>query len=120
VAQAMIEALRRGKHKEKYILGGRFTTMENLLKTLEKVTGVRGPKLHLPYAFVMVYAGTLELYGRITGKGVLVTRDGVRLIHAKHNVTSAKAERELGANFRPLEDTLRDTVEWYRVNPKPV
>ena len=29
-------------------------------------------------------------------------------------LSSERAERELGATFRPLEETLRDTVVWYR------
>jgi hypothetical protein len=32
-------------------------------------------------------------------------------------VWSDKAVRELGAAFRPLADTLRDEVEWYRQRP---
>ena len=29
-------------------------------------------------------------------------------------VVSDKAMRELGVRFRPVEETLRDEVEWYR------
>ncbi len=114
VAKAMIVAAERGRHKEKYIIGGRYCSMEDILEGLERVTGIPAPKMHLPHAVVMTYAGVLELYGRITGKEVLATREGVRLLHAKHTVTSAKAERELGATFRPLDETLRDTVVWYK------
>jgi dihydroflavonol-4-reductase len=35
-------------------------------------------------------------------------------MHAKLTVDSSRAVRELGATFRPFEDTLRDEVAWYR------
>ena len=28
-------------------------------------------------------------------------------------MTSAKAERELGVTFRPLDETMRAVVDWY-------
>lgn len=35
------------------------------------------------------------------------------------NVSSARAERELGVRFRPLEETLRDYVAWMRAQAAP-
>ena len=89
------------------------------MQGLEKVSGVRGPRMKLPHAVVMTVAFFSELFGWLTGKEVLITREGVRTMHAKLAVTSAKAERELGATFRPLEETLRDVVAWYEQNPVP-
>ena len=42
--------------------------------------------------------------------------DGIKTLLARHSLSSAKAERELGVTFCPLEETLRDTVMWYREN----
>jgi dihydroflavonol-4-reductase len=33
-----------------------------------------------------------------------------------HATSSAKAVRELGVTFRPLEETLRDEVAWFRAH----
>jgi len=38
-------------------------------------------------------------------------------MHLKTEVTSAKAIYQLGATFRPLEQTLKDVVNWYYQNP---
>lgn len=35
-------------------------------------------------------------------------------MHAKVQVDSSKAARELGITSRPLEKTLQDKVSWYR------
>ena len=53
----------------------------------------------------MTVAFISELLGRLTGKEVLITHEGVRTMLAKLTGTSAKAERELGAAFRPLVET---------------
>ena len=48
------------------------------------------------------------------GGKALVTRESVRLIDHKPNVSSARAQRELGVAFRPFAQTLTDTLAWYR------
>ena len=49
VASAMISAVECGRSGERYIIGGQKTTLATILKTLEDVSGVRGPRLHIPY-----------------------------------------------------------------------
>jgi dihydroflavonol-4-reductase len=68
----------------------------------------------------MLVALLTETFGRLTGRPVLITREAVRVTHAKHRVTSRKAESELGVRFRPLEDTLGDVVRWYREHAMPL
>jgi dihydroflavonol-4-reductase len=49
----------------------------------------------------------------------VMTVEGVRTLAAALSVSSARAQRELGATFRPFEDTLRDTVAWIRAWKQP-
>ena len=117
VAAAMIAAAERGRPGEKYIVGGTYSTMAEVLAGLERVSGVRGPRLHLPHGLAMAFATVSEAVARLTGRPLLISREAVRTMHAKLRMTSAKAERELDARFRPLDDTLRDVVAWYRGHP---
>ncbi len=119
VAAAMLAAVEHGRAGQRYIIGGRFYTLERVMQGLEAVSGVKGPRIKLPHPLVMTVAFFQEIFGRMTGKDVLITREGVRTMHAKLAVTSAKAERELGATFRRLNETLRDVVRWYKQNPMP-
>lgn len=118
VAAAMIAALEKGVPGEKYIVGGEYHTLEEVLMGLERASGIAAPKMRLPHPVVMVFAWIQEMIGRMTGREVLVTREGVRTMHTKHRVTSQKAVRDLGATFRPLEETLQDVVSWYADHPK--
>jgi dihydroflavonol-4-reductase len=120
VAAAMIAALDRGKSGDRYIVGGDYHSIADIVAGLEQVSGVQGPRRRLPHPAVMAYAWVVELYGRLTGRDVLVTRAGARALHAKRRWTSEKARRELGVTFRPVEETLRDVVAWYREHPLPL
>jgi dihydroflavonol-4-reductase len=113
VAAAMIAAMEKGKDGGKYIVAGEFYTIEELLRELERVSGVSAPKRRIPHAVVMTFAFIQEVVGRLTGREVLMTREGVRTVSACYRVSSAKARRELGVTFRPLEETFRDVVGWY-------
>lgn len=114
VAAAMIAAAERGRPGDRYIVAGRYHSLEEVMKGMERASGVPAPRMHLPHALVMTMAWLMETIGRLTGKEVLVTREGIGVMHAKIKLSSDKAVRELGVAFRPLEETLRDVVAWYR------
>jgi dihydroflavonol-4-reductase len=60
------------------------------------------------------YAYISKFVSQVTGAPVLVTPEGIRTLQEEYDVSSAKAVRELGATFRPLEETLRDEIAWFR------
>lgn len=114
VAQAAINAVEKGKSGDRYIVAGRYCSMEELFKSLEKVTGVPCPQRRIPYQATLVYAWLADMYARLTGAKSVLPLEGIRTMHRKRQVTSAKAIAELAASFRPLDETLRDVVDWYR------
>jgi len=116
VAQATVTAADRGKSGERYIVGGRYSDMAGVLATLERVTGVPAPTRKIPHALLLAVAAASQTWASLTGGTALVTLDGVRTIHAKGEVNSEKAVRELGATFRPFDETVRDAVAWFRGN----
>ena len=48
-----------------------------------------------------------------TGKDPILTREFVAHSRKPSYVSSAKAEAELGATFRPIEDTIRDAIAYF-------
>lgn len=114
VAEAMIRAAEVAHHGAKFIVAGPAKTLGDVLVTLETVSGVKAPKLRLPYAFALVFAIFSEAWSKLTGAPPILTRMALRTMNSSVRVTSSRAERELGARFRPFEDTARDVVAWYR------
>lgn len=117
VAQAHIAAAQRGRRGERYLAAGRHMTMSELVPLLGRVAGVRTPARRLPLALLYLLAAAQELYARISGKSVLLSLATVRLMvreAGRSHFDHAKSERELQLKFRPLEQTVADTVAWYR------
>ncbi|AGC42219.1 NAD dependent epimerase/dehydratase family protein [Myxococcus stipitatus DSM 14675] len=114
VARATVVAAEQGRAGERYVVGGEFVDLATLSQTLEQVSGVKGPRRTLPHGLALALAVVGQTWARLTGSATSLTVEGVQVMHAKLSVDSTKARRELGASFRPLEETLRDTVAWLR------
>jgi dihydroflavonol-4-reductase len=114
VAQGMINAVERGQSGERYIIAGKPATLDEVFATLAKVSGVPAPAMRIPYRAALVYAWFAETTASLQGKEALATVNGIRTLNMRHQISSAKAMRELGVTFRPLEQTLADEVRWFR------
>ena len=119
VATGMIRAAVRGRAGSSYILGGPFTSLARVAETLAEVTGQPAPRMRISYRIALAYATLAETWARIADKPALVTVAAVRAMQAQLRVSSNKALRELGWRYRPLSDTLRDEVDWYRSHDMP-
>ena len=115
VAAGHVAALKRGRIGERYILGGENLTLADLLGRIAQLTNRRPPRLRLPHALVYPLALAAEGLARVTEREPFVTLDGIRMAKHKMFFASTKAERELGYTWRPVEEALRDAVQWFRV-----
>ena len=119
VAAFSIGVAERGRRGESYLCAGRHMTMADLVAGLERASGVKRPRLHIPFGLLFVIATGYEAYARITGRPVLISLASVRLL-ARENERSrfnhAKSEKEIGISFRPFDDTLGDVIAWYRAH----
>ena len=115
VALAQIAAAERGRRGERYLAAGRHMEMGELIPLLGQVAGIPVPTRKLPLSCYAL-AAIQEVYARITGKPVLLGLATVRLMvrGGRTRFNPAKSEHELGLHFRPLAQTLADTVGWYR------
>ncbi|MGH9380695.1 MAG: NAD-dependent epimerase/dehydratase family protein [Thermoanaerobaculia bacterium] len=114
VASAMIAAAERAAHGARYLVAGHPMTLGDIFAALEQASGVRAPRLRIPYALAMLFAAFEEARSRWTGKPAKVTRTGMKTMNLHRLVSSRRAESELGVTFRPFADTARAVVDWYR------
>ncbi|MEW5827045.1 MAG: hopanoid-associated sugar epimerase [Candidatus Bipolaricaulota bacterium] len=114
VAQGHVLAAEKGRTGERYILGGVNLTMREFLEILARVSGRTAPRLRLPIAPLMVAAAWNEGASRLRGSTPRLTLDTVRMARHLMFYNPAKAVRELGLPQTPIEDVLREAVEWYR------
>jgi dihydroflavonol-4-reductase len=116
VALAMIQGAEKGHSGERYIVAGRLATLEQILQTLQELTGIPMPRLRIPYPAAIVIAWLAQTAAALRGRQSLLTVSGIQTMKESmsHVLSSAKAERELGATFRPLRETLQDEVNWFQ------
>jgi dihydroflavonol-4-reductase len=117
VAVGHLLAFERGTIGERYVLGARDMTLKEILSELAAITGGQAPRFRLPHNLVLPIAYVSEAWARLThGNEPRVTLVGVRLAKKKMFFSSEKARRVLGYHPRPIEEALRDAVDWFRQN----
>lgn len=116
VATAMIKAAERGRSGERYIISKEYITLEDLAQTVSKVCGIPIPTRRIPYTALNLLAHAAELTSRMTGKQPAISVNALKAMNRRHEVSAAKAIRELGVTFRPFEETIRDTANWFLAN----
>jgi dihydroflavonol-4-reductase len=113
-ASRAVEERRGETTVEKYIVGGHFLEMHEIMGHLEAVTGVRGPRWTIPFAVLLAYGHASEAWARATGGAPLITPLAVRTMAARIALDSSKARRELGLSFRDVRQTFADSAAWWR------
>ena len=108
VAKGHLQAERKGKAGERYILSGRNFTLDRLFADLARISGVEPPSVRLPGSVML---GVLEAGARAR-LPLPAAPDEVRSAMLWWTYRNAKAKRELGFKPRPHEDTLEDAVRW--------
>jgi len=93
---------------ERYILGGDNMTWPELIDRVAELSGHRHPVLVMPpeTARVAQIREAMKLPSAMPAEGFgLMSKDW--------RFSSEKAKRELGYTTRPIDDVIRDTVDWY-------
>ena len=117
VAKAMVTMLERDVAGERFLVAGRFTTLREVLDAVTKAAGKKRLGFSIPAWLALSMAHVSEAWARITKGTPTVPLEGIRLMLENFRPSSAKAERELGTTFRPIEETVRDVVSWYADHP---
>ena len=110
VARGHLLADERGVVGERYILGNRNFTLDRLFADLGRLSGVDPPAVKLPLEAALQFARAAEA---LPGTPVLTVGE-VRASSLWWAYRSTKAKRELGWKPSHHEDTLVDTIDWYR------
>jgi dihydroflavonol-4-reductase len=104
----------RGKPGERYVLSGATLTVRQGIELLGRLTGINEPVRTLPPAVATTAAVAVETVARLRGRTPRVCRDLVRTALHGHAYDGSKATRELGLEYRPVEETIRRTLDWFR------
>ncbi|HEV7446314.1 MAG TPA: hopanoid-associated sugar epimerase [Steroidobacteraceae bacterium] len=114
VAAGHLLAFHRGRPGERYILGGQDMTLREILFEIAQLVGRKPPRIRLATGVVLPIAYVAEAVARVTGRPGRITLEGVRMARKRMFFSSGKASRELGYQWRPPTEALRDAIAWLR------
>lgn len=113
VAGAAIRASTAAPCGARYLLTGQWATVRELAELGRAYGGVPAPRLVVPLGLAQAVAPIGNLLGCLTGKPLLFTTGTLRPLSMNPRISRARAERELGYQPRPLEETIADTLQWF-------
>ena len=117
VARMHLVALDRGIPGQRYILGGENLTLKQILDRMSAITGLPSPKHKVPHAVAMAFAFFDQtITGKLRGREPRATVEAVRMGKKMMFASSAKAQRDLGFEVRPVYHALRTAIDWFLAN----
>lgn len=112
VARGHLLAMERGKPGEAYIIAGPVHTFQEVFELAERITGIRGPRIHPSRTTMRFLSKLMKWVGAVIPLPQSLTAESLRVVAGVTYLgTNEKARKELGFQVRPLEEGLRETLE---------
>jgi dihydroflavonol-4-reductase len=110
-------ALEKGRIGERYILGNRNLSLQEMLGILAKLAGRVPPRIKIPRWLAYAAAYTDEFVeGCLMRRMPGIPLNGVRMSARCMYFDASKAVRELGLPQTPIEDALARAVAWFQAS----
>ena len=91
--------------------------METLLQKLEKISGVKAPTMKAPILLLRIMAFFSEIGAKYFNKPALVSNSSLNLLLREQGVINfdqSKTKETFDFEFRPMDETLKDEINWLR------
>lgn len=117
VAGAVAAALNKGVPGNVYLLSGQWVSFRTLSTDIDRITGKKGVIPVLPPWLIFAALPLVKGWARLTGSTPYYTRQAVyNLLYSNRRIDSGRAKTDLHFQPRPFEETLKDTIAWFRQN----
>ncbi|MEH6592065.1 MAG: SDR family NAD(P)-dependent oxidoreductase [Halioglobus sp.] len=111
LAQVHVALLEGGK-RGPYLVAGHYRSWPELGQTLDRVTGRTLHKLPVPAWVLRMLGAAVDQLGKVFPVDTIVTGEAVNYATRWVYADDRKVRNELDFSYRPLEQTLADTVRW--------
>ena len=116
IAHGHLLAFQQGKAGDRYILGGDNMTLLQILETIDEINGVSTNRIKIPVNLMLPIAWCMEKIATFTRTEPRATLDSIHMAKKLMFFSSEKAQRELGYQYRPAIEALKDAVKWFKEN----
>ncbi len=116
VAKGLYAAANKGKSGDCFILTGEVVTVDQLIKMLSEICGIKSPNLVLNKSFADSVAPLAEIYYKLANQTPIFTRYSIRKLVSNCNFSYEKAKNELSYQPMTAKESFSDMVDWIREN----
>lgn len=113
-AEVHVLAAEKGRAGQRYLATAHNLSALELMQAIDKAGGRTRRYFKAPEAIARATVMGMEARARRSGKPPLLSRNFFEYSLKPSFFTARKSERELGASYRPLAETLHDAVEYFR------
>lgn len=113
-AEAMLLAEEKGRVGERYIVSDRWMSQAELYGLAAEAGGHPGRLRTLPLPLLYTIGWIADRIARLRGRDSQLSVESVRLSHIMNDMDASKARTELGWHPRPIEQSVREAVAFYR------
>ena len=117
VANATVNALTMGSNGESYLLSGKWHSLKEISNHVSTISNKKINVTVLPTIIGWIGLPFIYLLARIRKVEPLYTNEALTAVsRGNRNISSSKAETELQFSVRPIDVTIRDTIDWFFKN----
>ncbi|MFT4522233.1 MAG: dihydroflavonol-4-reductase [Bacteroidia bacterium] len=113
VANAIVNAITKGRIGEGYILGSTNLSYQEMFTKTAKIFGTKAPTLRIPPFATSIYGGALSLFGKLFKFEPVVSYPLARISNEDHYYSCAKAVKELDMPQTDLDFAINEAKEWF-------
>lgn len=114
VAKGILRALEKGRNRESYLLTGEFISLKDLIDLAADILETKTITKEVSPLFIKMSSPFISLNAKIRGKNPLFTRFSMNYLLQNSHFNNTKAIKELGYKTRPIQETMKDTIEWLK------
>lgn len=115
-ADAFLNALDKGRHQERYLLGAVNWSVQEFFGRLERLSGVSAPMFSVPKKVAVFGSNFISSLYKSFDKPAPFEASEVEMGEYFWYFDSSKAVEELGFTTRDPQETLQDTISYLREN----
>ncbi|HNQ14718.1 MAG TPA: NAD-dependent epimerase/dehydratase family protein [Pyrinomonadaceae bacterium] len=113
-ADAFVNALDKGRHQERYLLGAVNWTVREFFSRLERLTGVSAPMFSVPKKVAVAGSNLINSFYKQWNRAAPFEASEVEMGEYFWYFDSSKAVDELGFSARDPQETLQETIKYLR------
>lgn len=114
VADGLIAACNRGAAGGTYLLSGTRIRLSRLRELVQEEAGVHSAQIHVPQKIALAACKLTYPIQKLLGTANGFSPYAIETVMSNSHISSAKAKSQLKFRPRPIEESVKDTVAWWR------